>query len=316
MNKVERVKNAFERKEVDRVPVSMWFHFTGEDRYGEKFVATHMQYYKKSGIDFLKIMNDAFFPWDIGQTITKSTDWRKVKPHGRNHKFIREQAEYAARINDALQGDCMTFWSLFAPFSAMRFSAGDEMTTQHLKDDPDSVLEGMKAVAQDCVDIIELCTGQGGCTGSYLAIHSADVGRYTKEQYDSWIKPQDFTVCDAMNATSSYNIAHLCGWSGIKNHLDWWRDYPLQLMHWACNVDDVTWEQGAEYFGEIPRMGGFDSRATGLLYTGTEEQIKAETKRLIDISGKLGVMLGADCTLPSDIDYQRIRWVVEAAAEA
>lgn len=315
MNKNERVKSAFRGGPVDHVPVSMWFHFQGEDRFGERFVETHMDYYRASNIDFIKIMNDAFFPFPIDAAITKASDWRTLRPKGKNSRYIREQAEYAARLNDRLQGDCPTFWSIFAPFSSMRFTVGDPMVTEHLKEDPESVVEGMKAVAQDGADIAELCTTIGGCTGSYIALHSADVGRFTEEQYRAWIRPQDMMVIDSMNANSEYNIAHLCGWSGIKNHLDWWKDYPLQLMHWAANVDDVTWEQGKGYFGETPRMGGFDSRSTGLLYTGSEEEIKAETRRLLSVSGTQGVILGADCTIPSDIDYSRIRWVVEAASE-
>lgn len=315
MTKIERVKNAFDKKPVDRVPVSMWFHFTGDDRYGQRFVETHYDYYKKSNVDFLKVMNDAFFPFPIEANIKTASDWRSLKPHGKNSKYISEQAEYAARINDKLQGECMTFWTVFAPFSSMRFTVGDPMVTEHLKEDPASVIEGMKAVAQDCMDIIELCTTRGGCSGSYIALHSADVGRFTEEQYMEWIKPQEMMVVDCMNQTSNYNIAHLCGWAGTKNNTDWWKDYPLQLMHWACNVEDITWERGAEYFKKTARMGGFDSRDTGLLYNGTEEQIKAETKRLLSISGTQNVILGADCTVPSDIDYNHIRWVVEAAEE-
>ena len=38
MNKIERVKNAFEGKPVDKIPASFWFHFSGDDRFGENYV--------------------------------------------------------------------------------------------------------------------------------------------------------------------------------------------------------------------------------------------------------------------------------------
>ena len=313
MTKIERMKNVFEMRPVDKVPVSIWFHFTGEKKYGEEYVKSHLAYYKATNIDFVKMMNDAFAPYPVDIKINSASDWRSLRPKGKNSKYIREQAEYAARLNDALQGECMTFWTIFAPFTSMRLGAecGDDAVTQHLRDDPASVIEGIKAVAQDCVDIAELCTRQGGCTGLYMPLASADVGRYTREQYEEWIKPQDFIVTAAMNAASKYNIAHLCGWSGRKNNTDWWKDYPLQLMHWAANVEDVTWEKGAEYFSGMPRMGGFDSTPRGMLYNASEAEIRAETRRLINISGTTGVVLGADCTMPSDVNYDRIKWVVE-----
>ena len=62
-------------------------------------------------------------------------------------------------------------------------------------------------------------------------------------------------------------------------------------------------------------MGGFDSRDIGLIYRGGKQEIQDETKRLLEISGTTGLMLGADCTLPSDINYDHVRWVVEAAEE-
>ena len=43
-----------------------------------------------------------------------------------------------------------------------------------------------------------------------------------------------------------------------------------------------------------------------------EEQIKAEVYRILDETGQLGVMLGADCTVPMDIDEQHFVWVREA----
>ena len=39
------------------------------------------------------------------------------------------------------------------------------------------------------------------------------------------------------------------------------------------------------------------------------------TKQLIRDFGTRGLMLGADCTIPATIDYERIRWVLEASEE-
>ena len=62
-------------------------------------------------------------------------------------------------------------------------------------------------------------------------------------------------------------------------------------------------------------MGGFENGKEGLLYRGSKEEIQAETKRLIEETGKDGLILGADCTIPSDIVVERIQWVREALAK-
>lgn len=44
-------------------------------------------------------------------------------------------------------------------------------------------------------------------------------------------------------------------------------------------------------------FGGFDNRKNGVLYSGTLDEIKSETIKLINTVGKKGTILGADCTL-------------------
>nr|DAO41254.1 MAG TPA: minor capsid protein [Caudoviricetes sp.] len=41
-------------------------------------------------------------------------------------------------------------------------------------------------------------------------------------------------------------------------------------------------------------------------------EFKAEAKKLVAEAGEQGLVLGADCTIPSDIAVERIQWVREA----
>ena len=45
----------------------------------------------------------------------------------------------------------------------------------------------------------------------------------------------------------------------------------------------------------------------------TKEEVQDDTRELIRFCGKRGLLLGGDCTIASFLDYERIRWVVEAA---
>ena len=59
-------------------------------------------------------------------------------------------------------------------------------------------------------------------------------------------------------------------------------------------------------------LGGFNNREGKLLHTGTKEAIQAEARRIVREAGKDRLIIGADCSLPMDIDPVRIRWVIEA----
>ena len=86
-------------------------------------------------------------------------------------------------------------------------------------------------------------------------------------------------------------------------------------MNWAVYVEQMNLTEGKEFFGGKCVLGGFDNRKEGILYSGSKEEIEKETEKLVTAAGSTGVVLGADCTLPSDIDTQRIKWVGDKLKE-
>ena len=75
-------------------------------------------------------------------------------------------------------------------------------------------------------------------------------------------------------------MIHICGYAGRKNDLTTFKDYPVKAVNWATVVEGIPLEEGRKIFGNRAVVGGFANTTDGVLYSGTEEQIKAETKRL------------------------------------
>lgn len=114
------------------------------------------------------------------------------------------------------------------------------------------------------------------------------------------------------NTLSENNILHCCGWAGDENRVEVWQDYPAKAVNWAVYVENMTLPEGKEFFGGKCVLGGFDNRKDGVLYSGTKEEVQKEAVRLVTEAGDIGVIIGADCTLPSDIPVERMKWVREA----
>ena len=75
--------------------------------------------------------------------------------------------------------------------------------------------------------------------------------------------------------------------------------------------------KGRAFFGGKTVLGGCDNRKTGVLYSGTKAEVQKFIRDLIaSFDADTGYMIGADCTLPGDIDLQRIDWVLEAVHNA
>lgn len=78
-------------------------------------------------------------------------------------------------------------------------------------------------------------------------------------------------------------------------------------------MEDMDLNVGRDFFNANCVLGGFNNRKNGVLYSGTLDEIKSETIKLINMVGKKGTILGADCTLSNDIDLSHIKCVADTA---
>lgn len=323
MDKRTRVLTAMNGGEVDHVPVGFWFHFAGEEASGEGCVQAHLKYYRETDLDFVKVMCDGYFPYPIPVKINCASDWKKLEPMDKDDPFIRGQVERAARIVEEIGKDRCVFYNVFAPFSSLRFGSGEigiseETLMKHVREDRNAVMHALDVIAQTNALLSELLITEAGCDGVYYCVQSGEPNRFTPEEYRSIVRPSDLYVLEHANRFSENNIMHMCGWSGEPNRICLWQDYPVKVVNWAVFVEKMTLDEGRLYFGGRTTLGGFETHwdgtvQEGIIYNGTKEELQEYTRKLILNHGKLGLMLGGDCTIDARLDWERIRWIVEAA---
>lgn len=86
------------------------------------------------------------------------------------------------------------------------------------------------------------------------------------------------------------------------------------VVNWGVYEAPFSIEEGRKLFGDVTVMGGLANRS-GVMVDGSIDELKAASKKLIETYGKRRFILGADCTLPTEIPYERIHAIVEAARE-
>lgn len=315
MTKRERVIAAMHNQPVDRPPVGFWFHFKPEQAKGQPCVQAHLDYYNRIDTDIAKLMCDGYFdyPNPVAKNIKDVKDWYAMKPLGPESDFIREQVERVKAVKAGLQSECLVLYNVFAPFSTLRFGAGDDIVMRHLKEDPAAIAYALEVVAQDNCTLCELLFTEAKVDGIYYCVQGGEKDRFTPAEYRRHVTPSDLAVLEHINKFGDLNVLHCCGWAGIPNHMEVWQDYPATAINWACFVENMDLVEGKKFFGGKCVLGGFDNRAQSLIVNGSREEIEAYTKELVEKAGKTGVMIGADCTLPGTIDVERIGWVVDAA---
>ncbi len=317
MTKKERVLRAFHGEPVDRAPFGFWFHFSPDVDTGAEMIAEHLKLYRDTDMDMIKVMCDGYFnyPNPYIEKVTCPEDWFGLEPLGEEHPFITKQVKRAEEIVRAVEGECCVFYNVFCPMSLMRFGAGEELLMKHMRENPKAVCHAFEVIARDIQSLVRRLIEEAGCTGIYYCVQNAETTRFTAEEYRRWVTPAELEVLKYANSLSDNNILHCCGWAGDKNRVEVWQDYPARAVNWAVYVEQMSLVEGKRFFGGKCVLGGFDNRKSGVLYSGTKEEIQAETEKLIAEAGSRGVIIGADCTLPSDIDPERIRWVGEKLKE-
>lgn len=324
MSKRELVLNAFNNQEVERVPVGFWFHFAADAFFDsseetvKRNIAGHQKYVDEFHPDFLKLMSDGFFgyPNEAIKKIKTAADLDRIEKEDAG-KWIQGQVDLVRELTGRFQKEVASFYNIFAPatyLSLLLESAGNELTVAQLaKENPKGLARVLDLIAKDVALLSRRVIAEGGADGIYLSVRNIDgVG---KEDYLNVIAPSELAVLENANAVSRYNILHICGYEGHRNDLSTYVDYPARIVNWAVTVENVSLSEGKKLFGGKAVIGGFNNTTDGVLYKGSKEEIEAETAGLIADAGTTGVILGADCTIPSDTPLEHLSWVREKAKE-
>ena len=304
MNKIERVRAALAGAEVDRVPASFWFHFPEGLKHGAASVKAHLDYYHASGVDFLKVMNE--HPYQANVTIGNPSDWRHVRPAPLSAPFYQQQLDELKRLVDALRDECLVITTIFGPYSEGNHASGGKVT-EHIHLDPEPVSQGLAAIAESLAQFAVACI-DAGAAGIYYSAQGGEEDRFTEDTFLRYIKPHDMTVLKALQGHGEFNLLHVCG-DHIR--LPLYADYPSHAVNWAATKHNLNLKQGYSLFKRTV-VGGMGDR--GIIVNGSAEQIQQAVREVIDDFGTRSLMIGADCTVPTDIDLSHVRAAMQATA--
>lgn len=316
-DKKRRVLDCIDGKPIDKVPFSFWHHYQGEQAFGKACVAAHKRLYDAADMDFIKMNSNGFYPIDFRAAVTTPSDWDHLVVPNRGSAYFSDQVEMILRMREAIQDEACVFYVVFAAYSFLCQTYGKQLCDAHLRD-PQARGHFLPALERVGDFVAELCTElltQGGATGIFEAYSSNS--RFTPEEYQAWIRPQDQKQIAACEAAGRYNIVHLCGGCDGKNHFASWYDYRGAVIHWDQHLDWITLAEGKVLFpNKRAVMGGFDNRPGSPLYTAPRHQLQALAKNYAMSGGRTGFLLSADCTVDASIKYERLAWVGEALWEA
>jgi len=296
-------------QEPEYVPAGFFIHFSEDEHVGPPAIEKHEEYFRFTGMDFVKIQYEAGFP--AHPEIERPEDWAKLPLHGKEH--YADQVGVVEGLVKALKKEALVVCTLYSPFMLARDSVGSERMIEHCEADPEAVRKGLEIVTESLLGFVRECV-RVGVDGFYASTQGGEAGRFSRPGlFEEVVRPFDLIVQKEIGDTALFNILHVCDYDLPYDDLTPFRDYPGDVVNCSLHVGAETWtpKQASEFFGR-PFMGGLERK--GIIVDGTPDEIRAEVGRVL-AQGADRQILGADCTLPGDIDWERIRTAITAAHE-
>jgi uroporphyrinogen decarboxylase len=291
----------------DYVPAAFFIHFDPAFHFGPPAVQKHLEYFRYTGMDFVKIQYERTFP--PLPAIKRPEDWKTMPSYGLD--FYEPTLSAVDGLVKAAKKDALVLVTLYSPFMCAGHSTSLDLLTQHLQQDPESVKKGLEAITDSLMRFVKQCV-RLGVDGFYASTQGGEAGRFEAPGiFDRYIKPFDLVLMNEMKRTCPFNILHVCDYNAPYSDLSTFTGYPGHVVN--CNPQltgrKLSWSEIAKMFGR-PCMGGLDRH--GVIGSGTPAQIEDAVKQSL-AGATRPFILAADCTLPADIKWDNIRTAIAAA---
>lgn len=313
MDKKERMTAAISGESVDQIPCGFWHHFDSSYAYGKASVQAHIRFCSETDADVLKVMNEHMYR--LGKPIQCSDDWQNVEPVPFEKTDYPAYLEEFKAIRDSVSSD-IPLWvtihgALVSAYHATdkpgNFSNPNNLVSCHLRENPEAVKHALMSIAETLSDLCEKLI-DAGADGVYYAALGGEEYRFSQDLLEQVVIPADQYVIKRVKEKGAHAIMHICK---DRVRLPAYRKVDADVFNWAVHDSNYSLTEGRKLFPGKALLGGFDDRS-GVLVTGTQEQIEAETVKILEEAGTSGFILGADCTLPNDVALWRVNAVKDA----
>ena len=288
------------------VPAAFFLHFDPLYHRGQAAVDKHLEYFRYTGMDFVKIQYELTFP--RMEEIQRPVDWARIPFYGLD--FFEPQLRVVEGLVKAAKPEALVILTLYSPFMCAGQVAGDAVAT-HIQENPEQVKRGMETITASLMGFVKECI-RLGLDGFYASTQGGEVGRFSdRALFDACIRPYDLALMEEINRSCIFNILHICDYHLPYSSLEPYLDYPGHVVNASLELTGgkISASEVARMFGR-PFMGGMERK--GVLATGSPAEVRqAAMEALSDAPERF--ILAADCTVPSNTPWDNLRAAIDTA---
>ena len=309
MNKVERVDRVLNGEEVDRPPLTLWYHFGVQHSGGEQFAKLTLEFFNYYDFDYLKVMNDYFYPPPEGLNSVKTkNDLKRIAHFDVEKCDWQEQFKALRYISRELKGKAYFLDTVFDPWQSLRRNMAGENIETLMTNEPDAMLAALDVIADN---LIEYCKKSLaiGTAGIFMSMYAAKE-LISRENFLRFVKPPAMKVFSAISELGKMNTAHIHGEDLLFEDV---LDFPVNIFNW--------WDRGPKG----PSLQWVKERIAGCVMGGINQKIVARTTREflknhvregIELGGPTRFFLANGCSSDSWGYPPAMKTIVEAAKKS
>ena len=290
----------------DHVPAAFFLHFDSAYHQGQSAIDKHLEFFRATGMDFVKIQYEQPFP--ASTPIRRPEDWAQVPLC--SEEFFEAPVHVVEGLVEAAKAEALVIMTLYSPFMWAAHLAEEGTLTRHLQENPEAVKKGLEIVTENVLTLVRACR-RAGVDGFYASSQGGEAFRFQDPSiFEQYIKPTDLAVWNEISSCI-FNILHICDYEGGYNDLTPFLDYPGHVVNSSLKIGDrpLTLKDASQLFGR-PFMGGMERK--GVLATGDSEAIRKTVTDLLAQTPERFI-LAADCTVPSNTPLENLRTAIETA---
>lgn len=306
MNKREMMLGLIDgRAPAGYTPAAFFLHFGPQYQEGRAAVDRHLQFFRHTGMDFVKIQYEQGM---AQHAITSPADWAHA-PRWTEADF-EPTVRVVQGLVEAAGDEALVVLTLYSPFMWARHLAGQEVLHAHLREHPAQVAAGLEICTNNVLALVRACQ-RAGVDGFYASTQGGEAFRFGgTDLFERWIKPTDLAVWQELGSCK-FNILHICDFEGAYDDLAPFLDYPGHVVNCSLEIGGkhLTPREAAALFGR-PFMGGMERK--GVLATGTPEEARRAAEKVL-ASAPERFVLAADCTVPGDTSWDNLKAAIDVA---
>lgn len=283
------------------VPAAFFLHF--DNKLGAKAVQDHIIFFRSTNMDIVKVQYEVVVP---RLDIKTPEDWNKVPVYGA--EFFEPQLAVIEDLARELKDEALILPTVYSPVALLHQTVGENFV-ELVRKDPEAARPALENITRSIENYL-YAARQRGADGFYISSQGGDTKTFGKTNiFKDIIRPYDKRVSETASYIAPVNILHICDYGSSYEEIDSYTDYPASIINPPIHLEKgtVNLKRVQEVFGR-PVFGGLDR--LGPLVTGTLEQAKAEVDEVLK-NAPDNFILGADCTVPGDTDYDRLRAVID-----